>query len=105
MFTFLRLFIRTSVSQSFPRKSLLFQESNNIFSKCGQIRRKLRIWSHLLKKSFESRKSKLFCEKLWETLVFINRDKKVSKNLKLQSIVIVIIIVIIMDVVVIVRYS
>ena len=25
---------------------------NNFFSKCDQIRRKLRIWSHLLKKSF-----------------------------------------------------
>ena len=24
----------------------------DFFSKCGQIRRKLRIWSHLLKKSF-----------------------------------------------------
>ena len=24
----------------------------DIFSKCDQIRRKLRIWSHLLKKSF-----------------------------------------------------
>ena len=102
MFTFLRLFIRTSASQTFPRKSLLFKGSNNNFSKCGQTRRKL---PHLLKKSFESRKSKLFRGKLWETLVFINRDKKVNKNLKLQSIVIVIIIVIIIDVVVIFRYS
>ena len=38
----------------------------DFFSKCGQILRKLRIWSHLLKKSLME--NFIFCAVFWEVL-------------------------------------
>ena len=53
----------------------------DFFSKCDQIRRKLRIWSHLLKKSVienfvfctVSAKTKRFSENLWKIQQKLNR--------------------------------
>ena len=56
------------------------------FSKCDQIRRKLRIWSHLLKKSLME--NFIFCAvwKIWLLLykgwVKLNRRMKIFKKLK-----------------------
>ena len=40
-----------SIKESFCTAQEIKFSINNFFSKCDQIRRKLRIWSHLLKKS------------------------------------------------------
>ena len=48
----------------------------DFFSKCGQIRRKLRIWSHLLKKSFMENFILCAVHRLWlsSTLLLITHD-------------------------------
>ena len=48
----LKWFCLVFCSPSIYLKILSFFFSKNFFSKCDQIRRKLRIWSHLLKKSW-----------------------------------------------------
>ena len=54
----------------------------DFFSKCNQIRRKLWIWSHLIKKS--SMKNEIFlCSSLFTKYEFINIRRSIFRNLQI----------------------
>ena len=59
---------------SIDNKSITAQKMKfsikDFFSKCDQIRRKLRIWSHLLKKSLMEKL--IFCAVYWESIFMIH---------------------------------
>ena len=55
----------------------------NFFSKCDQIRRFLRIWSHLLKKSLME--NFIFCAVLFWTKLSLTQLIQLTHNLKLRS--------------------
>ena len=71
--------ILTQVLKAAYTAQIMKSSIRNFFSKYDQIRRKLRIWSHLLKKSLM--KIFIFCAVIYSTLLRITDQ---TKNLNLE---------------------
>ena len=73
-FTLLKVCIEAITPKRFPKKFL----TKDFFSKCDEIRRKLRIWSHLLKKSLVE--NFIFCAVMYGKVV---KRRDVFRNLSI----------------------